>query len=120
VLLNIASYVHDRFDHVATDFFVLPVSVEKAKRQFAQARRCSSSTKCFGEYQFKKCGYKLIEVPYSGMKRQSAVTNSNRFANGHLERDWTGIGASLKCPSSSSTAAPAALTTLRPPSTTST
>ena len=50
----------------------------------------------FGEYPFAKDGYKLIEVPYSGMEHQSAVTYGNRFANGYLERDWTGVGVSLK------------------------
>ena len=52
--------------------------------------------KYFGEYPFKKDGYKLIEVPYSGMEHQSAVTYGNRFANGYLERDWTGVGVSLE------------------------
>ena len=52
--------------------------------------------KIFGEYPFAKDGYKLIEVPYSGMEHQSAVTYGNRFANGYLERDWTGVGVSLK------------------------
>jgi aminopeptidase N len=50
----------------------------------------------FGEYPFKKDGYKLIEVPYSGMEHQSAVTYGNRFANGYLERDWTGVGISTR------------------------
>jgi len=35
-------------------------------------------------------------VPYSGMEHQSAVTYGNHFANGYLERDWTGVGVSLK------------------------
>ncbi len=48
----------------------------------------------FGEYPFKKDGYKLIQVPYSGMEHQSAVTYGNHFANGYLERDWTGVGIS--------------------------
>jgi aminopeptidase N len=38
----------------------------------------------------------LIEVPYSGMEHQSAVTYGNRFANGYLERDWTEVGVSPK------------------------
>jgi aminopeptidase N len=50
----------------------------------------------FGEYPFKKDGFKLIEVPYAGMEHQSAVTYGNRFANGYLERDWTGVGISPK------------------------
>jgi aminopeptidase N len=48
----------------------------------------------FGEYPFKKDGYKLIEVPYSGMEHQSAVTYGNHFTNGYLGRDWTGVGIS--------------------------
>jgi aminopeptidase N len=30
------------------------------------------------------------------MEHQSAVTYGNRFANGYLERDWTGVGISTK------------------------
>src|SRR5919106_1371882 len=30
------------------------------------------------------------------MEHQSAVTYGNRFANGYLERDWTGVGVSPK------------------------
>jgi aminopeptidase N len=52
--------------------------------------------KYIGPYPFPKDGYKLIEVPYSGMEHQSAVTYGNRFANGYLERDWTGVGISTK------------------------
>jgi aminopeptidase N len=48
----------------------------------------------FGEYPFRKDGYKLIEAPYAGMEHQSAVTYGNHFANGYLERDWTGVGIS--------------------------
>jgi aminopeptidase N len=43
-----------------------------------------------------KDGYKLIEVPYSGMEHQSAVTYGNGFTNGYLGRDWTGVGVSPK------------------------
>ena len=69
----------------------------KAKRQFAQSKAMIEAfEKYFGEYPFKKDGFKLIEVPYSGMEHQSAVTYGNRFANGYLERDWTGVGISLK------------------------
>jgi aminopeptidase N len=52
--------------------------------------------KYFGEYPFAKDGFKLIEVPYTGMEHQSAVTYGNRFANGYLGRDWTGVGVSPK------------------------
>jgi len=39
-------------------------------------------------------GYKLIEAPYSGMERQSAVTYGNLFKNGYLGRGWTRVGIS--------------------------
>ncbi len=99
VSLNIGKYVQfsDRLDDLPLDFFVLPESLDKAKKQFVQARSMLQAfQKYFGEYPFKKDGYKLIEVPYSGMEHQSAVTYGNRFANGYLERDWTGVGISPK------------------------
>lgn len=99
VSLNIGHYIHfeDRLDDLPLDFYVLPENLEAAKRQFAQARpMIEVYQKYLGEYPFKKDGYKLIEVPYSGMEHQSAVTYGNRFANGYLERDWTGVGVSLK------------------------
>mgnify|MGYP000119329825 CR=1 FL=1 len=99
VSLNIGRYVHfaDRHGNLPLDFYVLPGSLEKAKRQFAQAKPMIEAFESFfGPYPFPKDGYKLIEVPYSGMEHQSAVTYGNRFANGYLERDWTGVGISLK------------------------
>jgi aminopeptidase N len=99
VSMNIGNYVHfeDRLGDLPLDFYVLPGSLEAAKRQFAQARpMIEAYQRFFGDYPFKKDGYKLIEVPYSGMEHQSAVTYGNRFANGYLERDWTGVGVSPK------------------------
>lgn len=99
VSLNIGNYVQfsDRLGDLPLDFYVLPGSLEKAKVQFAQAKpMIEAFFKYFGEYPFAKDGYKLIEVPYSGMEHQSAVTYGNRFANGYLERDWTGVGVSTK------------------------
>ncbi|MBO0799574.1 MAG: M1 family metallopeptidase [Blastocatellia bacterium] len=99
VSLNIGKYEHfsDRLGDLTLDFYCLPENLEKAKRQFAQAKpMLEVFQKYFGEYPFKRDGYKLIEVPYSGMEHQSAVTYGNRFANGYLERDWTGVGVSLK------------------------
>jgi aminopeptidase N len=99
VSLNIANYVHfgEKLGDLTLDYYVLPGSLEKAKKQFAQVRPMMEAFyKYFGEYPFQKDGFKLIEVPYSGMEHQSAVTYGNRFANGYLERDWTGVGVSLK------------------------
>jgi aminopeptidase N len=99
VSVNIGKYVHfsDKLGDLPLDFYVLAPNLEKAKVQFAQAKpMIEGYQKYFGEYPFKKDGYKLIEVPYSGMEHQSAVTYGNRFANGYLERDWTGVGVSPK------------------------
>jgi dipeptidyl-peptidase 4 len=99
VSLNIGKYVHftDTANGMTLDFYCLPESLEKAKRQFAQAKpMIECFEKYFGEYPFKKDGYKLIEAPYSGMEHQSAVTYGNHFVNGYLERDWTGVGVSMK------------------------
>ena len=99
VSINAANYVHfgETMGDLTLDYYVLPANLEKAKKQFAQVKPMMEAfQKYFGEYPFKKDGYKLIEVPYSGMEHQSAVTYGNRFANGYLERDWTGVGVSLK------------------------
>jgi len=99
VSLNIGNYAHfaDRLGDLSLDFYALPEDLEKAKRQFAQAKGMIEAYQhYFGEYPFKKDGYKLIQVPYAGMEHQSAVAYSNHFANGYLERDWTGVGISTR------------------------
>ena len=99
VSLNIGNYVHfgDRLGDLPLDFYVLPENLDKARKQFGQARGMLEAFQhYFGEYPFKRDGYKLIEAPYSGMEHQSAVTYGNRFANGYLERDWTEVGISTR------------------------
>ncbi len=99
VSLNVAAYAHfsETLGDLTMDYFVLPENMEKAKKQFAQARPMMETfEKYIGKYPFPKDGFKLIEVPYSGMEHQSAVTYGNRYANGYLERDWTEVGVSLK------------------------
>jgi len=99
VSLNIGEYVQfsERGSDPPMDYFVLPENLEKAKQQFAQAKPMMDAyEKYVGKYPFPKDGFKLIEVPYSGMEHQSAVTYGNRYANGYLERDWTEVGVSLK------------------------
>jgi aminopeptidase N len=97
VSVNIGKYerFEDKLGDLTLDFYCLPENIDKAREQFAQARGMLEAFQhYFGEYPFKRDGYKLIEVPYSGMEHQSAVTYGNRFKNGYLERDWTGVGIS--------------------------
>ncbi len=80
---------------VTLDYYVLPEDLDKAKEQFRQVvPMMEAFTHYFGEYPFPKDGYKLIQVPYTGMEHQSAVTYGNGFQNGYGGRDWTGVGIS--------------------------
>ncbi len=99
VALNIGNYVHwsEKLGDLPMDFYVLPEDLDKAKKQFAQARGMLEAFQhYFGPYPFARDGYKLIEVPYAGMEHQSAVAYGNLFENGYLGRDWTGTGISLR------------------------
>jgi aminopeptidase N len=99
VALNIGAYVHfaDQLGDLPLDFYVLPEDLDKAKKQFAQAKGMLEAYQhYFGEYPFQKDGYKLVEVPYAGMEHQSAVAYGNHFTNGYYGRDWTGVGVSPK------------------------
>jgi aminopeptidase N len=79
------------------DFWPLTYHLDAARRQFVQAR---SMLQCFehwfGPYPWYQDGYKLIEVPNTGMEHQSAVSYGNRFANGYRGRDGSGTGLGLK------------------------
>ncbi|MGH9408010.1 MAG: M1 family metallopeptidase [Vicinamibacterales bacterium] len=101
VSVNIGDYVHfsDALGDVTMDFYALPEDLERAKTQFAQAKGMIEAYQhYFGEYPFKKDGYKLVQVPYSGMEHQTAVTYGNGFHNGYGRPpyDWTGVGISTK------------------------
>jgi len=102
VSLNIGQYEHfsDTFNDLTLDFYALPKDMDKAKSQFAQAKgMLAAYTHYFGEYPFKEDGYKLVQVPYTGMEHQSAVTYGMGFHNGYGRPplwDWTGVGISPK------------------------
>jgi aminopeptidase N len=99
VSLNVGAYEHysERLNDLDLDFYALPEDMPRAKPQFSQAKgMLEAYERYFGEYPFKLDGYKLIQVPYSGMEHQSAVTYGNGFKNGYLNRDWTGVGISPK------------------------
>lgn len=100
VALNIGEYQHftlPTHGKTTLDFYALPQDLEKAKIQFAQVPTMLDAYEHYlGEYPFDKDGYKLIQVPYSGMEHQSAVSYGNHFTNGYYGRDWTGVGISMK------------------------
>jgi aminopeptidase N len=99
VSLNIGTYEHfaEKHGDLTLDYWVLPENLDKAKAQFTQVKPMIEAFEhYFGEYPFPKDGFKLIEVPYTGMEHQSAVTYGNGYRNGYGGRDWTGVGVSPK------------------------
>jgi aminopeptidase N len=79
------------------DFWPLTYHLDAAHKQFPQAR---SMLQCFehwfGPYPWYEDGYKLLEVPNTGMEHQSAVSYGNWYANGYRGRDGSGTGLGLK------------------------
>ena len=100
VSLNIGNYVHfgDRLGDLPLDFYVLPEDqAQGGKAVYARPKGCWRYLNTTSvTIPFLQDGYKLIEVPYSGMEHQSAVTYGNHFTNGYLGRDWVGGGLSLR------------------------
>ncbi len=97
VSLNIGAYERfsDKWNGLDLDYFALPDDLDKARKQFVQGQEVHEAFAHYiGEYPFKRDGFKLIQVPYSGMEHQSAVTYGNGFKNGYTGRDWTGVGIS--------------------------
>jgi aminopeptidase N len=79
------------------DFWPLDYNLANAKRQFLQAR---SMLQCFehwfGPYPWYEDGYKLLEVPNTGMEHQSAVSYGNWYQNGYRKRESSGTGLGLR------------------------
>jgi aminopeptidase N len=78
---------------LSVDYWPLDYNLAAAKRQWPQVR---SMLACFehwfGPYPWYEDGYKLIEVPNTGMEHQSAVSYGNWFANGYRKRESSGTG----------------------------
>ena len=66
----------------------------------ADARGLTSTTSA--SIPFEKDGYKLIQVPYSGMEHQSAVAYGNHFANSYYRHATGRASASARASTSSS------------------
>jgi aminopeptidase N len=79
------------------DYWVLNYNIDKAKKQFAQAKLMMRSFEhWFGKYPFYEDSYKLIETPFLGMEHQSGVAYGNKYENGYLGNDLSGTGWGLK------------------------
>ncbi len=79
------------------DYWVLGYNLEKAKVQFADAKRTVKAFEhWFGPYPFYEDGYKLVESPHLGMEHQSAVAYGNAYQMGYKGRDLSGSGWGMK------------------------
>jgi aminopeptidase N len=79
------------------DYWVLAYNLEKAKKQFGDAKRTMQAFEhWFGSYPFYEDGYKLVESPHLGMEHQSAVAYGNAYQMGYKGRDLSGTGWGLK------------------------
>ncbi|HLS29824.1 MAG TPA: M1 family metallopeptidase [Flavobacteriaceae bacterium] len=99
LILNIGDYVHfsDQFEDIDLDYYVMPYNLIKAKKQFEEVKdMLACFTDKFGEYPFKKDGYKIIESPYLGMEHQSGIAYGNDFRNGYNGRDISNSGVGRK------------------------
>ncbi|WP_183563180.1 M1 family metallopeptidase [Mucilaginibacter sp. SP1R1] len=104
VAANIGDYTHfsDTYDgekgKLTLDYWVLPASLAKAKKQFGQNVKpmLKAFEYWFGPYPFYEDGYKLVETPHLGMEHQSATAYGNHFLNGYLGYDMSGTGWGLK------------------------
>ena len=103
--INVATgaYVHYTDVHngekgpLTLDFWPLDYDLENAKRQWPQVHTMLACfEKWFGPYPFYEDGYKLIQVPNTGMEHQTAVTYGNRFQNGYRGRDGSGTGLGMR------------------------
>lgn len=100
VAANIADYTHFEDTYMGEkgkltlDYWVLPTSLEKAKKQFAANVKpmLKAFEHWFGPYPFYEDGYKLVETPHLGMEHQGAVAYGNHFMNGYMGYDLSGTG----------------------------
>ena len=104
VTANIGDYTHfsDTYDgekgKLTLDYWVLPASLTKAKKQFAENVKpmLKAFEHWFGPYPFYEDGYKLVETPHLGMEHQSATAYGNHYLNGYLGYDMSSTGWGLK------------------------
>ncbi|MCB0666746.1 MAG: M1 family metallopeptidase [Saprospiraceae bacterium] len=103
VNVNIGDYKHfseaysGEAGPLEINYWVLPENLEKAKIQFKDVPKMLEAFEYwFGPYPFYDDGFKLVEVPYTGMEHQSSITYGNGYRNGYRGVDVSGTGWGLK------------------------
>ena len=80
------------------DYWVLDYNLDKAKSYIPGEvhNMLKSFEYWMGPYPFYEDGYKLIDVPHTGMEHQSAVAYGNWYKPGYRQRDGSGTGWGMK------------------------
>lgn len=64
------------------DFYVLPYNLDKAKEHFKQTSGIFCFyQKTFGDYPWRRDGFKLVESPFEGMEHQTAIAYGYGYKN---------------------------------------
>lgn len=104
VSVNIGDYVNFKDTYqgekgpLDLNYWVLRENEAKAKKFFPLnvIPMLKAFEHWFGPYPFYEDSYKLVDVPYTGMEHQSAVTYGNGYANGYRGRDASDTGWGMK------------------------
>lgn len=104
IIPYIGKYVHFSSEYpgekgkLDMNFWVLDYNLNKAKTYMPH--EATQMLKAFeywmGPYPFYEDGYKLVDVPHTGMEHQSAVAYGNWYQGGYRKRDASGTGLGLK------------------------
>lgn len=80
------------------NYWVMDYNLSKAKDYMPKEvhNMLKSFEYWFGPYPFYEDGYKLVDVPHTGMEHQSAVAYGNWYRPGYRARDGSGTGWGLK------------------------
>lgn len=70
-------------------FYALNQDVEKAKKQFPQAKQVVKElSQLFGNYPFMRDGYQLVQTPFLGMEHQSCIAYGDKFKDNAFGFDF--------------------------------
>jgi aminopeptidase N len=80
------------------NYWVLDYNMAKAKEYMPNEvhNMLQAFEYWFGPYPFYEDGYKLVDVPHTGMEHQSAVAYGNQYKPGYRMRDGSGTGWGMK------------------------
>ena len=80
------------------NYWVLDYNLDRAKNYLPSEvhNTLKSFEYWFGPYPFYEDGYKLVDVPHTGMEHQSAVAYGNWYKPGYRGRDGSGTGWGMK------------------------